>query len=210
MNGGFVSNDYGYLDDEGFLYILGRKEEILSESPRRVFAAECEEALYRLDAVRRCAALAEEAGRRLRLPSPRRRQGGAREGREGGDRLRDRRRGRDPVNGLGKIDRRTLARARARSLVHGSLAGARSDADSPLELRRASARSISDTVYDNGLATLKATRGEGSRGEVIDWATDDFYSSLSPAAIARPLRIMYALLMRTNNPFRRPYWVSPR
>lgn len=62
-------------------------------------------------------------------------------------------------------------------------------------------RSISDTFYDNGLATLKAhVESLGHEATVIDWATDDFYSSLSPAAIARPLRLMYASLMRSPSP----------
>lgn len=60
VDGWFLSNDYGYFDEEGFLFVLGRKEEVLSETPRCVFAAEVEEALYRVGAVRRCAAMQKD------------------------------------------------------------------------------------------------------------------------------------------------------
>ena len=58
-------------------------------------------------------------------------------------------------------------------------------------------RSISDTFLDNGLAALKGHLArKGHEVRVVDWATDDFYASLSPAVIARPLRAIYSLLMR--------------
>jgi radical SAM superfamily enzyme YgiQ (UPF0313 family) len=62
-------------------------------------------------------------------------------------------------------------------------------------------RSISDTFYDNGLATLKGyLEARGHEVEVIDWATDDFYASLSPVLLARPLRRIYGVLIRTKSP----------
>ncbi len=114
VDGAFISNDYGRIDEEGFLYVLGRKEEIVSESPRRVFAAECEEALYAVGAVRRCAVVAK-GNRTVAFVSLR----GA------VDRASLERAARAVIdcelelvdeiqlNGLGKIDRRALAQASA-------------------------------------------------------------------------------------------------
>lgn len=56
----FYSNDYGYIGKDNFLYVLGRKEEILTNEPRRIFAKEIEEKLHELSFIRRCAALAKE------------------------------------------------------------------------------------------------------------------------------------------------------
>jgi radical SAM superfamily enzyme YgiQ (UPF0313 family) len=57
-------------------------------------------------------------------------------------------------------------------------------------------RSAGDTFLDNGLGRLKAYL-EGRGHEVIleDWATDSFYSSLAVPLIARPLRVLYNLLL---------------
>ncbi|HUI70530.1 MAG TPA: cobalamin-dependent protein [Spirochaetia bacterium] len=62
-------------------------------------------------------------------------------------------------------------------------------------------RSISDTFLDNGLAALKGhLEDEGHEVRVIDWATDDFYSSLSPRILGRPLRNIYSRMMRLKSP----------
>ena len=60
-DGWFYSSDYGYIDTDNYLYILGRKEEMLTESPRRIFAKEVEDKLYTLTFINRCAALAKNA-----------------------------------------------------------------------------------------------------------------------------------------------------
>ncbi|MDD5729690.1 MAG: cobalamin-dependent protein [Candidatus Omnitrophica bacterium] len=61
-------------------------------------------------------------------------------------------------------------------------------------------RSISDTFYDNGLATLKGyLEDKGHKVEVIDWARDDFYSSLSPWLLSKALRGIYSVMMRSKN-----------
>lgn len=59
-NGRFYSSDYGSIDKEGFLSILGRKEEILSRTPRLIFAKEVEDKLYALPFIKRCLALAKD------------------------------------------------------------------------------------------------------------------------------------------------------
>lgn len=56
QDGWFYSNDYGYIDQDNFLYILGRKEEILSRYPRMIFAQEVEESAYTFSFVNRAAA----------------------------------------------------------------------------------------------------------------------------------------------------------
>ena len=55
--GWFYSDDYGYMDEEGFLYVWGRKEEILTLEPRRIFAKELEERLSRIPCIHRCMAM---------------------------------------------------------------------------------------------------------------------------------------------------------
>lgn len=67
-------------------------------------------------------------------------------------------------------------------------------------------RSISDTFYDNGLATLKGyLESKGHSVEVIDWARDDFYSSLTPPSLAKWLRNLYAYLLSTQNKLARNF-----
>ena len=60
-DGWFYTSDYGCLDKDGFLYIFGRKEEILAEKPRRIFASEVEDKLYALPFVKRCAVIKKGA-----------------------------------------------------------------------------------------------------------------------------------------------------
>jgi len=60
-DGWFYSDDYGYIDKDKYLYIFGRKEEILTESPRRIFAKEAEDKLYTLAFINRCAVLSRNA-----------------------------------------------------------------------------------------------------------------------------------------------------
>lgn len=47
-DGFFYSNDFGYMDEEGYLYILGRKRDILKKDNEGIiFAREIEEVLHR-------------------------------------------------------------------------------------------------------------------------------------------------------------------
>lgn len=67
-------------------------------------------------------------------------------------------------------------------------------------------RSISDNFYDNGLATLKGyLEDRGHNVEVIDWARDDFYSSLTPPFLAKYLRNLYSALLSTDNKLARNF-----
>ncbi|HTY44623.1 MAG TPA: cobalamin-dependent protein [Patescibacteria group bacterium] len=61
-------------------------------------------------------------------------------------------------------------------------------------------RSISDTFYDNGLATIKGhLEDKGHQVEIIDWARDDFFESLSPAWLTGLIRKIYSRMMKTKN-----------
>jgi acyl-CoA synthetase (AMP-forming)/AMP-acid ligase II len=54
----FHTNDYGFIDKEGFLHILGRKEEVLTQAPRLIFAKEVEDKIYELPFIKRCSGIA--------------------------------------------------------------------------------------------------------------------------------------------------------
>lgn len=74
-NGWFYTNDYGYLDEDGYLYILGRKEDILKEdSENIIFTRQVEEVLhkhkdvlevcvFRSDKIIACVSLRSNSGR---------------------------------------------------------------------------------------------------------------------------------------------------
>jgi long-subunit acyl-CoA synthetase (AMP-forming) len=59
-DGWFYTNDYGYLDKDGYLYVKGREEDIVSRIPRPVFAREIEEKIYEFVFIRHCAVLPNE------------------------------------------------------------------------------------------------------------------------------------------------------
>ncbi len=116
--GWFYSDDYGYLDKEGFLYVWGRKEEILTTEPRHIFAKELEERLYRISFIHRCMAIGKNgkvyvfASLRKEMDPKEAEQeiyGLCTAGLDGlimPDRIIIKRR--LPINSLGKLDRRTL------------------------------------------------------------------------------------------------------
>ena len=54
-NGWFYSNDYGFLDERGYLHILGRQEDIIATTPKRIFAEEVEALVYDLPFVKEAA-----------------------------------------------------------------------------------------------------------------------------------------------------------
>ena len=59
----FYSNDYGWIDRDRYLYVLGRKEDIILDKPQRVFAGEIEEELVNaFDFIKHSAVLRTEAG----------------------------------------------------------------------------------------------------------------------------------------------------
>jgi acyl-coenzyme A synthetase/AMP-(fatty) acid ligase len=57
-NGWFLSSDYGYMDADGFLYVMGREEDIVAENEGRpVFARELEDPLYNETFLKQCAVI---------------------------------------------------------------------------------------------------------------------------------------------------------
>ncbi len=53
-NGWFLSNDMGYIDAEGFLYVLGRKDDIINIGGLKVYPSEIETAALKIEGVRDC------------------------------------------------------------------------------------------------------------------------------------------------------------
>lgn len=59
--GYFRTGDYGYLDEEGYLYITGRKKNIIILSNgKNVYPEEIEESLYRIELIKECVVLARK------------------------------------------------------------------------------------------------------------------------------------------------------
>jgi acyl-coenzyme A synthetase/AMP-(fatty) acid ligase len=54
-DGWFYTNDYGYLDTEDFLYVLGRAGDRVGETGDGIFAGEIEEKFYQFPFIARCA-----------------------------------------------------------------------------------------------------------------------------------------------------------
>ena len=57
-NGWFHTGDYGRLDSDGFLYLTGRKKELINRGGQKIFPAEVDHALGNHPAVREAAAFA--------------------------------------------------------------------------------------------------------------------------------------------------------
>ena len=53
-NGWFLSNDMGYIDAEGFLYVLGRKDDIINIGGLKVYPSEIEIATLKIEGVCDC------------------------------------------------------------------------------------------------------------------------------------------------------------
>ncbi|MFC1753796.1 class I adenylate-forming enzyme family protein [Thermoproteota archaeon] len=55
-HGWFFTNDYGYFDEDGFLFVLGRESEIIARLPRGklLFSKEAEDRVHEIDFVKRC------------------------------------------------------------------------------------------------------------------------------------------------------------
>ncbi len=69
-------------------------------------------------------------------------------------------------------------------------------------------RSASDTFFDNGLGVLRAhLEDHGHEVWLEDWATDDFFRSLSTPLLAKPLRKIYGVLLDRANGRTPPLWV---
>ena len=53
-NGFFLSNDMGYIDDEGYLYVIGRRDDVINIGGLKVVPSEIEIAAQSLDGVFEC------------------------------------------------------------------------------------------------------------------------------------------------------------
>ncbi|MBW0144210.1 class I adenylate-forming enzyme family protein [Sphingomicrobium clamense] len=67
-DGYFLSGDIGYLDEEGYLFIVDRKKDIIIRGGENIAAAEVEGALYAIDGVEECAVIAAKDERLGEVP----------------------------------------------------------------------------------------------------------------------------------------------
>lgn len=58
--GWFYTDDYGFLDSYGFLYFLGREEDIIVRDKELIFAREIEEIFYELPFIKQCAVIKKD------------------------------------------------------------------------------------------------------------------------------------------------------
>ena len=57
-NGYFMSNDIGYIDEEGFLFVTGRKDDIINVGGLKVYPSEIENAALEIEGVADCVCFA--------------------------------------------------------------------------------------------------------------------------------------------------------
>lgn len=60
QNGYIYSNDLGYIDSEGYIYMLGRKDDVINYGGIKIAPEEIEEAVLKYDAVKDCACVPAE------------------------------------------------------------------------------------------------------------------------------------------------------
>jgi acyl-CoA synthetase (AMP-forming)/AMP-acid ligase II len=63
-NGFIRSGDFGYLDSEGYLYVVGRKKNVIKVAGETIAPREVEEFVDRLEGIRFCAAVGVDKGGR--------------------------------------------------------------------------------------------------------------------------------------------------
>ena len=57
IQGAFNTDDIGYVDDDGFLYLLNRRKDIIISGGENVYPKEIEDVLYGMDGVLECAVI---------------------------------------------------------------------------------------------------------------------------------------------------------
>lgn len=60
ITGYFNTKDIGYLDKEGFLYILNRREDIIISGGENIYPKEIEDLLYQMQGIKECAVVGQE------------------------------------------------------------------------------------------------------------------------------------------------------
>ncbi len=55
IDGDFNTDDIGYVDEDGFVYILNRRKDLIISGGENIYPKEIEDLLYTLDAVKECA-----------------------------------------------------------------------------------------------------------------------------------------------------------
>ncbi|MDR0300112.1 MAG: AMP-binding protein, partial [Streptococcaceae bacterium] len=58
LKNGFRTGDLGYLDADGYLYVLNRRHDIIISGGENIYPKEIEELLYQLDDISECAVIA--------------------------------------------------------------------------------------------------------------------------------------------------------
>ncbi|MFJ8237255.1 AMP-binding protein [Ureibacillus sp. NPDC094379] len=54
INGWFLTGDLGYMDEEGYFYVVDRKKDMIIASGFNIYPREVEEVLYELEAIQEC------------------------------------------------------------------------------------------------------------------------------------------------------------
>ena len=57
IQGAFNTDDIGYLDDDGFLYLLNRRKDIIISGGENIYPKEIEDILYGMDGILECAVI---------------------------------------------------------------------------------------------------------------------------------------------------------
>lgn len=60
ITGYFNTKDIGYLDEEGFLYILNRRKDIIISGGENIYPKEIEDLLYQMQGINECAVVGQE------------------------------------------------------------------------------------------------------------------------------------------------------
>ena len=55
IHGDFNTDDMGYLDEDGFLYILNRRTDLIISGGENIYPKEIEDLVYSMDGVKECA-----------------------------------------------------------------------------------------------------------------------------------------------------------
>lgn len=58
-DGWLMLTDLGYMDDDGFFYIMGRRDEVINSGGHKIAPAEIEEIALEIDGVKECACVSE-------------------------------------------------------------------------------------------------------------------------------------------------------